>query len=53
MPRSKKPAMKHKMVKKDNTDQETKDHKEYLDPSLFHIYQQIKKMDDEFFFPDK
>lgn len=40
--RSKKREFKPVEVKKDNMDQQTKDEKEYLDPELFQILQDVK-----------
>jgi len=42
MPRSEKPAFKPQVVKKDNTDQQTKDEKEYLGEELFTMLKEAK-----------
>ena len=49
MPRSEKPAFKPQVVKKDNTDQQTKDEKEYLGDELFTMLKEakIKTKDEE------
>ena len=42
MPRSEKPAFKPQVIKKDNTDQQTKDEKEYLGDELFTMLKEAK-----------